>query len=159
MIIRATTVVIRVVFVFHLLHVLSPSLLLLLIMNTIRRCITTSFRCCIIPISADGSCLSSSPSSIGATVRVVIVSCTTTTTLYSAAAVVAVAVITIILLVSLFIAFGYHFLLYLLPWMHQILSSYSSVFIGATATTIVNIINICTTTVTFFIIMSVTFVC
>mmetsp|Transcript_19485 Transcript_19485/g.19821 ORF Transcript_19485/g.19821 Transcript_19485/m.19821 type:complete len:124 (-) Transcript_19485:3162-3533(-) len=123
-------------------------------MNTIRRCITTSFRCCIIPISADGSCLSSSPSSIGATVRVVIVSCTTTTTLYFAATVIA-----IILLVSLFIAFGYHFLLYLLPWMHQILSSYSSVFIGATATTIVNIINICTTTVTFFIIMSVTFVC
>jgi len=154
MIIRATTVVIRVVFVFHLLHVLSPSLLLLLIMNTICRCITTSFRCCIVPISADGSCLSSSPSSIGATVRVVIVSCTTTTTLYSAATVIA-----IILLVSLFIAFGYHFLLYLLPWMHQILSSYSSVFIGATATTIVNIINICTTTVTFFIIMSVTFVC
>jgi len=154
MIIRATTVVIRVVFVFHLLHVLSPSLLLLLIMNTIRRCITTSFRCCIIPISADGSCLSSSPSSIGATVRVVIVSCTTTTTLYSAATVIA-----IILLVSLFIAFGYHFLLYLLPWMHRILSSYSSVVICATATTIVNIINICTTTVTFFIIMSVTFVC
>jgi len=135
-------------------HVLSPSLLLLLIMNTIRRCITTSFRCCIIPISADGSCLSSSPSSIGATVRVVIVSCTTTTTLYSAATVIA-----IILLVSLFIAFGYHFLLYLLPWMHRILSSYSSVVICATATTIVNIINICTTTMTFFFIMAVNFVC
>mmetsp|Transcript_46779 Transcript_46779/g.53133 ORF Transcript_46779/g.53133 Transcript_46779/m.53133 type:complete len:124 (+) Transcript_46779:234-605(+) len=123
-------------------------------MNTIRRCITTSFRCCIIPISADGSCLSSSPSSIGATVRVVIVSCTTTTTLYSAATVIA-----IILLVSLFIAFGYHFLLYLLPWMHRILSSYSSVVICATATTIVNIINICTTTMTFFFIMAVNFVC
>mmetsp|Transcript_42579 Transcript_42579/g.47594 ORF Transcript_42579/g.47594 Transcript_42579/m.47594 type:complete len:154 (+) Transcript_42579:190-651(+) len=153
MIIRATTVVIRVVFVFHLLHTRTLAIFVAAVDYEYDLSLHYDI-CCIVPISADGSCLSSSPSSIGATVRVVIVSCTTTTTLYSAATVIA-----IILLVSLFIAFGYHFLLYLLPWMHRILSSYSSVFIGATATTIVNIINICTTTVTFFIIMSVTFVC